>query len=150
MSKVTEEFFIQLTVDETKIACKNAIAQLGWRIMEEDENKIVCKEVSVQATSFNWPAEVAISLFEDNDKTKIILNGSIMGFGPIQGNHLKGQVGRIRNLIETTVFQLTKQNSTPIKSDSLSSELEKLADLHSKGILNEEEFKNAKNKLLNI
>ena len=150
MSKASEEFYLEVSIDIVQVACKNSIAQLGWRIMEEHSNKIVCKEIAVQITSFTWPAEVAINIFDNNGKTKILLDGSIFGFGPIQSNHLKGQMGRIRNLIETNSIQIISQGGLKNKVDSLSNELEKLAELHSKGILSDDEFKNAKNKLLNL
>ena len=150
MSKISDEFYIQVPFDEAKLVCKNVIAQLGWRVMEDNSNKIVCKEVAIQWTSFNYPAEIAISLSDYKEKTKIVLDGSIFGFGPIQSGHLQGQIGRIKNLIETCSTQSSNQNVTQNKTENLSNELEKLAELHSKGILSDEEFKSAKNKLLNM
>ena len=149
MSKASDDFFIQLTIDKVRLACKNAVAQLGWRIMEDSPNKIVCKEVTSQMTSFTNPAEVAIILNDQIEKTKITLNGSVIGFGPIQSNHIQGQIGRIKNLIETCSAQFANQNDDKNATLSLSNELEKLAELNKKGILSDEEFKNAKNKLLN-
>ena len=150
MSKAVDEFIINLTKNEAILACKNATAQLGWRIMGDNTDSIICKEIASQATSFTWPAEVTINIIENGEKTKIVLNGSIMGFGPIQSNHLRGQMGRTRNLIENCSLQLKNQSATQNKTESLSNELERLADLHSKGILSDEEFKNAKNKLINM
>jgi hypothetical protein len=150
MSKALDEFYIPLLIDEARLACKNATAQLGWRIMGDNTDSIVCKEIASQVTSFTWPAEVTINIHGNNEKTKIVLNGSIMGFGPIQSNHLKGQMGRIRNLIENCSLQIKNQYTTQNRKESLTDELERLADLHAKGILSDEEFKNAKNKLLNI
>jgi hypothetical protein len=149
MSKASDEFFVNITKGEAELVCKNATTQLGWRIMENNTDSIVCKEIASQATSFTWPAEVTVNIFGDGQKTKVVLNGSIMGFGPIQSNHLKGQMGRIRNLIENCSLQIKSQSTTQNKTDLLSNELEHLADLHLKGILSDEEFKNAKNKILN-
>jgi hypothetical protein len=150
IKNISEEFVVNVTKDKAKLACKNAVAQLGWRIMKENTDSMVCKEVAAQSTSFTWPAEVTISIFGNTEDTKIVLNGSIMGFGPVQSGHLKGQIGRIKNLIETCSLQINNQSTTQDKKDSLSGELERLAELHSKGILSDAEFKNAKSKLLNI
>jgi hypothetical protein len=80
------------------------------------------------------------------------MNGSISGFGPIQSGHLKGQVGNLRNRIEVGLnkeIDTKKQTQSQSQGSLLISELERLANLHEKGALTDDEFQQAKKKLLN-
>jgi hypothetical protein len=147
MSKHNDEFLIHLQIEDVRDACKDAAAELGWRIMEESDNYISCKEVVPQITSFTWPAKVDVHLHPDQTQTQVILEGSIFGLGPIQSGHLRGQMGKFRNLIERSAKQATRQTKDN-HTFSISAEIERLAELHSKGLLSKDEFKIAKDKLL--
>jgi len=84
------------------------------------------------------------------------MNGTIFGWGPIQASHLKGQMGSLKNRIEiglSKLFEDQKQQAASIpisQSSSLITELERLANLHAKGLLTDDEFQSAKKKLLNV
>jgi len=149
MSRRKDEFFVELPKAEALDACKNAIAQIGWRIMEESPECITIKEVAIQSTSYNWPAKIGITMESGGSRTKVFLKGSVFGFGPIQSGHLKGQMGRFRNLLEVAAKQPAQGESSPGNApSSIGKELENLAELHSKGILSDEEFAKAKDKIL--
>jgi hypothetical protein len=148
MSKYREEFQLHTPLEDGMIVCREAVAGLGWRVLEQSEMRLVCKEVTPQGTSFTWAAQVEILLAgESADTTKVTLNGSIFGLGPIQSGHLKGQVGSLRNRIELGAaksYRLARSQT----STTLASELEKLAELHTRGILSDEEYHKAKARLL--
>jgi len=148
MSKHEDTFTVELPLPETLEVCKEASAILGWKILDETNNYISCKEVTSQITSFTWPAKVDVYLETNEKHTTIRFAGSIWGLGPIQSGHLHGQMGRFRNLIEVTVKKYIKETKPSDSNSSITAQLERLADLHSKGLLNSDEFKSAKEKLL--
>lgn len=124
------------------------MADLGWRVLEQSEKRLVCKEVAPQGTSFTWAAQVEILLTgESSDTTKVTLKGSIFGLGPVQSGHLKGQVGNLRNRIELASAKGRRPTGDQ-PTISLVSELEKLAELHARGSLSAEEYQHAKAQLL--
>ena len=102
MSKHREEFEVGLPLVDCFTACREAVATLAWRVLQQEENHLVCKEVASQGTSFTWAAQVEILLSAAGspERRKVTLKGSIFGLGPVQSGHLKGQVGNLRNRIE--------------------------------------------------
>lgn len=150
-TKLNDSMMLNIPLSETLSICRKVVADLGWRVLEQDQTRLRCKEVAVSGTSFNWPAEVELILSSLNQsQTSIYLNGSIFGFGPIQKGHLQGQLGNLRNRIEIAVQEKTDEQQRHIGSTggSLGAELEKLASLHKQGILTDEEFQMAKKRLL--
>lgn len=149
MSRHNDSIIVPISNEKAMLVCKEAASNLNWRIMNEGKNFISCKEItSFSAFSVTWPAKVDISISEHNDKVQIKLEGSIAGLGPIQSGHLKGQLGKFKNLIEVAINRLTQNSNINNDTPSLSSEIEKLSVLHSKGILTKEEFDSAKKKIL--
>lgn len=113
------------------------------------EGRFVCREGSTaDLLRGTWPVQVEISLSAGSSSvlTKVVANGSNFGFGPIQKNHLKGQMGNLRNRIELRASEGI--TVVPQSSESLTSEIERLAELHVQGILTDEEFRRAKERLL--
>lgn len=146
--KINDSVVIDMPLDHAFSLCREVVADLGWRILNQSSTSLHCKELAVSAVSFNWPAEVEIVLSPvDESQTSILLKGAIFGFGPIQKSHLQGQMGNLRNRIELALKNWSeKAPHTPDRP--LSSELEKLALLYKEGILTEEEFRKAKQRLL--
>ena len=93
---------IELPVDiNTAIwICREAIAEVNWRVFANKSNYILCKELFPQITSCIWPVQIEITMSSlGKCKSKILLSGSIFGLGPIQYGHLRGQVGNLHNRI---------------------------------------------------
>lgn len=110
MSKHQQEFDVNLSPDSTMIVCQEAVASLGWLVMDHSQTTMVCKEKAPQVTSFTWPVQIEILLASKSlGITRVTLKGSIFGIGPIQSGHLKGQVGNLRNRIELSVASGTSQ-----------------------------------------
>lgn len=94
MSKVYDEIPLSANTNDAPRICRQAIAQLGWRVLEQSDTRFVVKEVSPQATSFTLAAKVELVIEPGSGSGSVVrLNGAISGVGPIQKNHLKGQVG---------------------------------------------------------
>jgi len=95
---------------------------------------------------FANPAKLEVSLSASGDKTKIAVNSSNFGFGPMQGGHVKGVA---ETFLLNVKLQLGKnQSSSPSTQSDLAGQLEKLAEMNAKGLLTDEEFAAAKAKLL--
>lgn len=150
-TKLNDTMMLDIPLSEALSICRRVVADLGWRVLEQDQTRIRCKEVAVASTSFNWPAEVELTLSSvSQSQTSVYLNGSVFGFGPIQKGHLQGQIGNIRNRIEIAIQERTdeQQRRSGPTGESLGAELEKIASLHKQGILTDEEFQKAKQRLL--
>ena len=106
------------------------------------------KEVSPKATSFTWAAKVEIAIRESGAGSEVLLNGSITGMGPVQKGHLRGQVGALRNKIGLAAQDAGGDGQGGANGGEISGELERLAGLHQSGALTDEEFAQAKARLL--
>ena len=147
MSKHEDAFSIQLPLADC-LLCSGAVAGLNWRIMEQGEDYIICKE-QVPGLGFTNPVTIEIVLRElPPGQTSDMVVGSNLGFGPIQGGHVRGQVGNLKNRVQVVASRSTASTGTQATGD-LADELKKLADLHTQGVLTDKEFTNAKARLLN-
>jgi hypothetical protein len=153
----SEEFTLNLALGEGMQVCAEAVATLGWRVIEQSMTRLKCAEVKTQLVSFTWPVQVEIVLKgEPSGGTRVALNGSTFGLGSMQSGYLREQVQNLRHTIEHTVSRKTAKpvESTPAPESrseaavTLASQLEKLAQLHASGALSDQEFQQAKQRLL--
>ena len=136
-----------MPADAAERACRRAISDLGWRLLEDDGRRLVVKEVSPKATSFTWAAKVEVVVEEDGNSSEVLLNGSITGMGPVQKGHLRGQLGALRNKIDLAAQDAAAAGNGGSDTAEISGELERLAGLHQSGVLTDEEFAQAKAQL---
>jgi hypothetical protein len=157
MPTLKDEFVLRLSLPESMQVCADAIATLGWRIVEQSANRLKCAEMKSQLLSFTWPVQVEITLRGDpSGATHVILNGSTFGLGSMQSGYLREQVQNLRHTIEHTASLKTAKPTESAPSTesqnqttaTLASELERLAKLHTSGALNDQEFQQAKQHLL--
>jgi hypothetical protein len=148
MSRHRDSLRVAVDADAAEQACRAAISELGWRVLEDDGRRLVTKEVTPQAISFTWSAKIEVLVEEDGDESEIRLNGSITGMGPVQKGHLKGQVGALKNKIGLAAQDSHAVESPPEDADDVTGKLERLADLRENGVLSEEEFARAKAQIL--
>jgi hypothetical protein len=140
---------VDLPADAAEQACRRAISDLGWRLLEDDGRRLVVKEVSPKATSFTWAAKVEVVVEAAGVGSEILLNGSITGMGPVQKGHLRGQLGALRNKIDLAAQDAAADDgASGAGVGEISGELERLAGLHQSGVLTDEEFAQAKAQLL--
>ena len=143
-----EEFVLGMPLEESFRACQQAAVALSWRVTErsEAEGRLVCD----QATSWTQPGRVEIRLYAGPPgppSTEVFMDGSMNGFGPLVSHLLKVEVGKLRSRLELMAVEGTAQAAqTP---GDFVSEVERLAQLRSQGFLTDEEFKQAKARLLN-
>lgn len=98
MTKLTDEFLVDLPLDEASWACRGAIANVGWNIKSVEPHRIVTKIGFGIARN---PSKIEVLLGQAGESgTTVTLNGSIFGLGPIQKSQLSGQMNRLRNAIE--------------------------------------------------
>ncbi len=154
----SEEFSLQLSLTESMHVCAEAVATLGWRIIEQSMTRLKCAEVKTLLASFTWPVQVEIILKgEPSGQTRVALNGSTFGLGSMQSGYLAEQVRNLRHTIEHTVSLKTAkpaereaapESQSQTTAGTLASELETLARLHASGALSDQEFQQAKQRLL--
>jgi hypothetical protein len=148
MSKHNEMFTLTLGITGAAQACREAVAELGWRVLELGETRMVFKQAPSGEFLGTAPARVEVELKADSsDKTTIEAKGSNFGFGPLQSGHVRGEVRNLRNRVELAAKRLAV-GSAALQTD-LSVELVKLAGLHGSGVLSDDEFLHAKARLLN-
>lgn len=147
MSKYNDNLKLNSSLEDAKRICKHAILQLGWNVLEESSNSISCKEETPNLTSFTFAAKIKLLLIAHQNSVTIEIQGSILGFGPIQAGHLKGQIGKLKNAVEVK-FQSAQSNNHPKPTVSLADEITKLSELRNSGIISEIEFQKAKDNLI--
>ena len=98
MSRLTDEFLIELPLDKTSWACRDAISSIGWNIESLDPHRIIPK-VGVGLTRNPSKIEVLLSDTTPSSST-VTLKGVIFGIGPHQKRHLSSEMNRLRNAIE--------------------------------------------------
>lgn len=52
-TKHSEGFELQATAADAETACREAVAEIGWRILDQSPGRIRCKEVAVSGMLFN-------------------------------------------------------------------------------------------------
>lgn len=93
MSKLEQQFGLSVDGEVAIRLCREVSAGFGWRVLESSSQSISIKEVAPQSTSFTWPARIDIKIRSSSmSQCSIQLNGSVAGMGPIQRNHLQGQM----------------------------------------------------------
>jgi len=148
MSKLSDELSLELPLEQASLACRSAIASIGWNIKSMDDRRIVPK-VGVGISRNPSNIEVLLASTDDS-RTTVTLNGSIVGIGPVQKSHLRGEMNRLSNAIEVAA----SQSLTAHAADQRGAEpdpveqLRKLGELRDAGVLSDDEFEAKKAELL--
>jgi hypothetical protein len=100
MSKLSEDFQLQGSVDSSSQAVERGISQLGWSVKESEPPKRFV--AGIKMTAFSWPGKVELLLDESAGATNVKMNGSIMGFGPVQKRHLRKSMDELRDAIQSS------------------------------------------------
>lgn len=104
MSRHEESFQISLPPERAKPLCAEAISSLGWPLTNDLGHGLV--SVEAFQLGFNWPATVQVLInYGDAGMSKIDVNVSNFGFGPIQSSHVRGKAVALRQRIEQMVQQ---------------------------------------------
>ncbi|MDQ2920409.1 MAG: hypothetical protein M3R52_02160 [Acidobacteriota bacterium] len=111
MSRHEDSFEIPLPPEQAKALCAEAITSLGLPVTADLGYGLVCAE-SFQL-GFTWPATIQVVInYGDTGMSRITINASNFGFGPIQSSHVKSKVAGLRQRIEQ-LAQLAHQGPRP-------------------------------------
>jgi hypothetical protein len=105
MSKVSEEFSVELPLQEAEFAVKGAVANCGWGVKQQGPGRIVPR-IGVGLT--RSPSKIEVLIADAGSGTTITLNGIIAGMGPLQKRHITAEVGKLRNAIDVPVYRATQ------------------------------------------
>ena len=100
MSKVSDEFQLQTTVDAASEAVQRAVTKLDWKVKESTPPARTV--VGIKMSAFSWPGKVEVLLSEAGEGTNVTMNGSIGGVGPVQKKHLTKQMEELRGAIQSS------------------------------------------------
>ncbi len=146
MPRYESRLEVSLPVDTCMVVCREAVAQLGWRMQRLEARELVAKESS------DWwkPSGVEINVLlvpTSEGSTLVTLRGSVLGLA--YRSHLLGQIGNLQNRIELLARQHQQCNvPRDNRVTDIAAHLERLASLHKQGVLSDEEFGKAKERLL--
>ena len=150
MPKYEDELVLDLSSEASWEACREGVTSLGWALQGEGEGYLACKEVGNPApwVSGHWAVQVEIVVTaEPSGSTRVAIYGSNWGWGPIQSNHVRDQVTKLRSRIDSIAGKRAASGRGQARQ-AVSSELEKLGQLHAQGVLTDEEFRDAKRRIL--
>ena len=100
MSKHQEQFLVPMPPSTVMLACREAVTTFGWRVMEQGETRLVCKEVGPLYSLY--PAQIELLCSTHPQGTQVLLNGSRFGFVS-QSRSMRGEVRTLRNHIEVAL-----------------------------------------------
>jgi hypothetical protein len=104
MSRHEDSFQIPFPPDRAKALCAEAIKSLGLPITADLGHGLVCAESF--EFGFSWPATMQVLInYGDTGLSRITVNASNFGFGPIQSSHCKSKVFALRQRIEQMAQQ---------------------------------------------
>ena len=104
MSRHEDSFQIPLLPEQAKSLCGEAISSLGLPVTADLGHGFACGE-SFQL-GFTWPATIQVLInYGDTGMSRITINASNFGFGPIQSSHVRTKVVGLRQRIEQMVHQ---------------------------------------------
>ena len=116
MSKHGQQFPLEAPPEQALNACRQAVADLGWRLLEQQPWRILAKEPGVSAAHMTYRAKVTIDVGspEGSSGSVITLNGSNSpGMGPIQSNHLRQQMAAVQDAITAAAGRGGRGQPTP-------------------------------------
>lgn len=94
------EFMLDVAFKDASWVCCNAIAKMHWAVEEVEADRMVA-QIGFGLTRNYSRIEVLLAEAGDS-QTKVTLNGSIEGIGPLQELHLDGEINKLRNAIEVS------------------------------------------------
>ena len=97
MSKLSEQITVAAPADQAKQACRDAISGLGWK--SEDEGDAIVAKPGMSATA--WPSKLTITVADAGGSSSVNVDGSIMGFGPVQKKHLQKRMEEFRSAVQS-------------------------------------------------
>jgi len=143
MSSFKTERIFKATQEKAIHACRYALNDLQLAIKYDKGTSFTANE-KLKILGFANPAKIEVDIKADTQGQKILVRTSNLGFGPIQGGHVKGVA---ETFLSKFKFKL-EESASEVGTKGIADELQKLAALKEQGLLSDEEFTAAKAKLL--
>ena len=131
--------------------CQRAISSLTWEVLKQTDREITCKEMYPKNHDFLGvpmkPAKIQVSLSPSVGGTTVTVSATYGGF--IRVAHLEGLVGMFCNRVVADLPATPQPAGRADSPDqSVVDRLERLASLRANGILSDDEFQDAKKRVL--
>src|SRR5262245_56942041 len=109
MSTHSEEFPLALPLSDSVSVCRATLRGAGWQITSDSDTRLVADESTNPLLSISWPARIEITVGAGPSRgTRVVMNGSIIGFGPIQSGYLRNAMLTLRAAVERAATQPTR------------------------------------------
>ena len=129
---------------------QRVVEELDWSVISSTDDQITLKEKD--RFDYYNALEMTIRLVDVEDgHIEMRINAHNAGYGPVQDEYVKTQVLRFISAVKITIekdFPDSEIDEDDDTNHSLSLELERLVKLHEEGELTDEEFKRAKEKVI--
>jgi hypothetical protein len=154
----TEEMKFEASSARVFNACRVAMAQLSYTLISADETgRMISFNTGRSMKSFAGQ-DLQATVLDNGDGSRVIVGGAIARRGGMgSGQQIawgekaalsKKFLAEVESVLPN-VPEVVRSDSTPSESRSIAEELKSLRDLHDQGVISEEEFSKAKEKLLN-
>ena len=144
MSSYSTEQVLQAGIEASAQACRFALKEMQM-LVKQDTGFLFHADEKLRF-GFANPANLAVLLAADGESCRLIIKSSNLGFGPVQGEHVRGIaetfLSNVRLHLDRTYQEVKSATS------GIAEEIQKLGILREKGLLTDEEFSTAKAKLL--
>ena len=100
MPRYSDEIVLPLAYQPALIAVERAVEALKWRVHGKSEVHLVCR-IPMGAWSNSGRVEIRLAPVSEKE-TKVKLDGSISGWGPIQDSQLRAQVSKLKDQMKLT------------------------------------------------
>jgi len=138
--------------DESLALCRWVGANMNYAIVKEGPRFLKFKTSGAVITGGllagmpSKPFDIELNVRDDGPSTLIAVHAGIAALGG--GGTLKEEVSRFKNQLMVALQNQTSETSVSVTT--LAQEVEKLHDLHQRGVLTKEEFEAGKRKLLGL
>jgi hypothetical protein len=149
MSNYRENVVLRLGIDNLNTIIGDVLSDFDWFLIEKENNILKVREKD--RFDYYNPLEMDILMEPSHVGTRLDVSATNSGYGPVQDEYIKGQVVRFLMAVRKKEDELREENIKNIiagRDGSLSKELEKLARLHEIGELTDEEFRRAKERVI--
>lgn len=144
MSSHSTEQVLQAGLEASAQACRFAFNELQMQVKQDTGSSFRADEKL--RFGFANPAKLAVLLAADGESCRLSITSSNLGFGSIQGGHVKGVAETFLSNVRLYLDRTSQQaKSAP---GGIAADLQKLGALKDQGLLTDEEFSTAKAKLL--
>jgi hypothetical protein len=149
MSNYRENVVLRLGIDNLITIIGDVLSDFDWFLIQKEDKLLKVREKD--RFDYYNPLEMEIQMEPSPVGTRLDISASNSGYGPVQDEYIRGQVVKFLMAVRKKEDELREENIKVIaagRDRSLSKELEKLARLHEIGELTDEEFRRAKEKVI--